>query len=437
MMPTTIATSLESLLNYWPTWPYRVRANNPRNYYQGPCPIGNHEHDPKDPAFSIAQDGQAFRCFKCDFKGGSHQMRRALTGPAVPPPPKTARPENQAAGRQADKPQLQGCTLRQLAQAKGLDIDFLRQLGWKDAAWYGTPSVAIPYWPDSINPRKLTRYRVGLNEGDRFRWEKGSSLKLYGSWLLDRAREEGYCIVVEGESDVAACLQHGVPALGIPGANNWHSAWTEYLAGIPTVYVWQEPGKAGETFVEKLTADLPEVYVITAPSKAKDPCELMKLTGEQFQSEMLGLMAQAERVAHPGEEVEDVANSPIRFKSARAISDTGPRPLLWKEAKEIFPDVRGIKPLTKSVVLRSKKDGRYKVVDFLLKSWRNAFNAQHQRQCRYWNMLPRLYSQEVFARHIPIDDWTPELHRALSRRLERALAKESAGGWAWFDNALG
>ncbi|HZA23787.1 MAG TPA: hypothetical protein VFA32_14500, partial [Dehalococcoidia bacterium] len=193
------ATSLEILLNYWPTWPYRIRANTPRNYYQGPCPVGNHEKDTRNPGFSIAQDGQAFKCFKCDFHGGPHQMRQALNGPAITPPPKTTRPKSQPAHRQVDRPQLQGCTLEQLAQAKGQGLDFLRSLGQKNSTWYGTPSVAIPYWPDSINPRKLTRYRVGLNEGDRFRWEKGSQPKPYGGWLMDRAREEGYCIVVEGE----------------------------------------------------------------------------------------------------------------------------------------------------------------------------------------------------------------------------------------------
>ncbi len=33
-----------------------------------------------------------------------------------------------------------------------------------------------------------------------------------------------------------------IPALGIPGAKNWKSEWAEYLEGIGSIYVWQEPG---------------------------------------------------------------------------------------------------------------------------------------------------------------------------------------------------
>ena len=58
------------------------------------------------------------------------------------------------------------------------------------------------------------RFRISL-EGDRFRWRKGSKLGLYGLPQLEQARELGYTILVEGESD-AQTLWHAYRGSAAP-----------------------------------------------------------------------------------------------------------------------------------------------------------------------------------------------------------------------------
>jgi hypothetical protein len=59
--------------------------------------------------------------------------------------------------------------------------------------------------------------------------------------------------LVEGESDCHTLWYHEIPALGIPGANNWRDGWISYLEGIEKIYAIIEPDHGGDTLREKLT----------------------------------------------------------------------------------------------------------------------------------------------------------------------------------------
>src|ERR671915_907290 len=87
--PTENATSaLEVLLATG--WQYKL-ADNPKRRYTGPCPIGQHENDRHHPTFSIHEDKQRFRCFKCDMAGhGPQYIQKGLGAnffPLSSPPP--------------------------------------------------------------------------------------------------------------------------------------------------------------------------------------------------------------------------------------------------------------------------------------------------------------------------------------------------------------
>ena len=163
---------------------------------------------------------------------------------------------------------LQRCTLEEYAEAKKLPVAHLKRLGLRDAKYQGSQAVRIPYYsPDGSET--AVRFRLALEKsggGDlRFKWRGGSKTTLYGLERLEAARKAGYVVLVEGESDAQTLWHHGIPALGIPGANTWKPQWAEHLEDIETVYAVVEPDGGGDTLKNKLSAtpDLPErLYLV-------------------------------------------------------------------------------------------------------------------------------------------------------------------------------
>ena len=72
----------------------------------------------------------------------------------------------------------------------------------------------------------------------------------YGLWRLKEARNAGYIIIVEGESDCHTLWIHGFPTLGIPGAASWREQWEKFLDGIPILYVLIEPDAGGDAVLK-------------------------------------------------------------------------------------------------------------------------------------------------------------------------------------------
>jgi hypothetical protein len=122
----------------------------------------------------------------------------------------------------------------------------------------GESAIRIPYRnPDGSEA--AVRFRTALDKtgdgrDDRFRWRKGDKPTLYGLERLEKIKESGYVVLVEGESDAQTLWYHGIAALGVPGANNWKAEWSEYLEGLGKVYTVIEPDQGGETFLSKLAA---------------------------------------------------------------------------------------------------------------------------------------------------------------------------------------
>jgi hypothetical protein len=144
------------------------------------------------------------------------------------------------------------CTLDAYAEAKGLPVDFLRSLGVADAKYADADALRIPY-VDQDGVEQAVRFRIALDGDDKFRWRKRSKLCLYGLTRLQKARDLGYVVLVEGESCAQTLWYHGIPALGLPGANNWKDERdVPALVGIGTAYVMVEPDRGGQSVLNWL-----------------------------------------------------------------------------------------------------------------------------------------------------------------------------------------
>ena len=180
---------------------------------------------------------------------------------------------------QPDATSLQPCTLEAYAEAKGLPVGFLRELGLSTVGYLGRKAVRVPYLSEN-GQEGAVRLRLTLEktvQGDhRFRWRKGSKPTLYGLWHMDRIREAGYVVLVEGESDCHTLWHHGIEALGVPGASNWKAEWAAHFAGVEKVYAVIEPDTGGEAFREKLAAS----------AAIRDRLRLVELSGVKDVSEL-------------------------------------------------------------------------------------------------------------------------------------------------------
>ena len=170
-----------------------------------------------------------------------------------------------------------GVTINELAQAKGFSVDFLESLG---VVQHGE-NVRITYWLEDGKPAARQRIRTALRAKDGSIWEKGDGKPVcYGLWRLEEARNLGYIIIVEGESDCWTLWFHNYPALGIPGADMTGKLEAENLLNIPQIFIVQEPDNGGNVFINGMQKRLQEIgysgkaLVIKMPQRIKDPNDL-------------------------------------------------------------------------------------------------------------------------------------------------------------------
>jgi putative DNA primase/helicase len=146
-----------------------------------------------------------------------------------------------------------GCTLKAYAASKNLPVKFLTSddVALEDGTCYvkevgkEVPAVEIPY-ADRDGELLTNRYRIAVGGADKFRWEKGSTTTLYGLHKLEEAEKAGYVMLVEGESDCHVAWYRDLPAVGVPGVDNWREGWALHLDGIPKIFVVVEPDEAGK-----------------------------------------------------------------------------------------------------------------------------------------------------------------------------------------------
>jgi hypothetical protein len=217
-----------------------------------------------------------------------------------------------------------GLSLAEHAAAKGLPEDFLRQLGLVDTVYAHKPAVRIPYRA-SGGTEVAVRFRIAALGADKFRWAKGSKAIPYGLDRLSDAREAGYVVIVEGESDAATCWFHDIPAIGLPGATTWNEDRdASLLDGLSAIYVVIEPDKGGAVVLKWLSRSSirPRARLVRLPPGTKDPSALHIADPDGFNA----AFQRALDVAEPCPEPETKKAKDDATKAGRALVLREPEP---------------------------------------------------------------------------------------------------------------
>lgn len=187
-----------------------------------------------------------------------------------------------------------GLTLADYADAKRLPVDFLKLCELSDYKYLEAPAVCMPY-RDTTGKEVAIRFRVSMT-GAKFRWKKGAKICLYGLWLLQEAKKDGFIFIVEGESDCHTLWHHDLPAAGLPGAAAWNEERdAAHLDGFSKVYVGIEPDSGGEAILKWLaTSSIRDrVHLVFFPKETKDPSAVYLSAPEKFKERMAAAMASA------------------------------------------------------------------------------------------------------------------------------------------------
>lgn len=201
-------------------------------------------------------------------------------------------------------------TTNDLARDKQLPPEFLSSLGLEDR----TDGVVIPYRlaDGSLAPRQRLRTALTAKDGSIWLFGKGKPVS-YGLDRLGQARAAGHLVLVEGESDCWTLWFHGLPALGIPGADMTSKLEVAQLTGIKRLYAVQEPDRGGQTFIRGLAKRLRdrgwggETLVVNC-GEAKDPNGLHKADPAAFKVAFQLFLDSATPLAKPEESPDPPEN---------------------------------------------------------------------------------------------------------------------------------
>lgn len=254
----------------------------------GLCPF----HNDTKASFSANLTTGQFNCFACGEKGNAVDFLAKIKNIDTKEAYKILLKEAGLYEEPKKAEKKEKYTLEQYCADKHLPIEFIQSLQVKNTK----TGIAIPYMDES-GQIIAVRYRYGKR---MFSWKKGSKVNLYGLWFMQRIRELGYVVLVEGESDSHTLWFHRIPALGVPGASTFQAQWVDILKGLK-IYIHKEPDIGGETFVRKISEALAtenfeeEVFEISIPD-FKDPSDLHIVAGEEFEGRWQAVMNMAKKI---------------------------------------------------------------------------------------------------------------------------------------------
>jgi DNA primase len=86
--------------------------------------------------------------------------------------------------------------------------------------------------------------------------------------------------ITEGELDAITATVCGIPAVGVPGAQNWQPHFREPFLGYRNVYVLADGDDAGMAFATQVASSLPNGKIIPMP-QGEDVNSLVVLKGKE------------------------------------------------------------------------------------------------------------------------------------------------------------
>ncbi len=220
-----------------------------------------------------------------------------------------------------------GVTVEDLARDKGLPVELLKSVGVEQ----GIGGVKVTYRLADGSPAPRQRWRRALSAKQGSSWLKGNGPPVpYGLWMLERMRQKSdVLMLVEGESDCWTLWHHGIPALGVPGADMAKTLELPYVERWPQLCAFQEPDRGGETFVAGLVSRLAvlgykgEFYALKADG-FKDPNDLFKRSPDGFEERFKALIQTAQYIdlAEAATETRRSTNS-LAVPEAENLTDLG------------------------------------------------------------------------------------------------------------------
>lgn len=133
--------------------------------------------------------------------------------------------------------------------------------------------LAIPYLTDAgpvnFNFRCLQDHNCKeVQYHSKYVRRKGSGVNLYGVQSVASAGD--WIVVTEGEVDALTWQQIGVPAIGVPGAENWKEHWANVFEDFSRVYLAEDGDSAGKDLWNAMTEHIDQSSTLVVRMKMPD-----------------------------------------------------------------------------------------------------------------------------------------------------------------------
>ena len=143
--------------------------------------------------------------------------------------------------------------------------------------------LAIPYLTKSGVVD--IRFRSLGHEEPRYMGLTGASTHLYNVGAFFRAST--YICICEGEIDtITLDYVCNIPAVGVPGVNNWKKHYTRLLSDFEKVFLFADGDNAGTEFAKSLSRELSSLVIIQAP-EGEDVNSMYRVHGADYFKEKI------------------------------------------------------------------------------------------------------------------------------------------------------
>ena len=141
-----------------------------------------------------------------------------------------------------------------------------------------TNRLAIPYITRS-GVVDLRFRSMDLSE-PKYMGLSGATTHLYNVSAFFKA--SSYICICEGEIDtITLDVTCGIPAVGVPGVNNWKKHYSRLLADFDKVFLFADGDNAGTEFGKSLARELPNLTVVQMP-EGEDVNSMYRMQGADY-----------------------------------------------------------------------------------------------------------------------------------------------------------